>query len=272
MRKDKEIAICLRKEGRSYREINKLLNIPTRTLFHWFRNTELPLKTREKIKADARKIWAENIINYNKKRALIALENAREAQQTRAKEIGKLTNKELLLVGTTLYWAEGNKKDRWGARFCNSDPAAIEVMMEFFRKICKVNEDKFRAQIQIHPNISEEEAKAYWSKITGIPINQFIKTQTAISKSSKFKRPANRLPYGTLHIKISDVSLVNRLKGWILGISQQYRKANVVSPEELETLETMADRKLMQTLVRTEEDIKARRIFSHKEVFDNINT
>ena len=49
-------------------------------------------------------------------------------------------------------------------------------------------------------------------------------------------------------------------------------KAKVVllSSEELETLEIMADRKLMQALVRAEEDIKDKKIFSHKDVFGSV--
>lgn len=47
-------------------------------------------------------------------------------------------------------------------------------------------------------------------------------------------------------------------------------KAILLSPEELETLEIMADRKLMRALVRAEEDIKAGRMFSHKDVFGNV--
>ncbi|MFH1868672.1 MAG: type II toxin-antitoxin system Phd/YefM family antitoxin [Candidatus Omnitrophota bacterium] len=47
-------------------------------------------------------------------------------------------------------------------------------------------------------------------------------------------------------------------------------EAVIMSPEELETLEIKADRKLMQSLVRAEEDIKAGRVYSHKEVFKDV--
>jgi len=220
MRKDKATAIKMRKQAKSYNEINRLLNVPKSTLSCWFRGFEIPEKVKNKLLTQAQRKWAQNITNYNKRRALLIEKEKHKTQQTVAEDIGKLTDRELLLVGSTLYWAEGNKKDRWSIRFCNSDPAIIKIIMKFFRKICNVNENKFRAQIQIHPNISEENTKVYWSKITKIPINQFTKTQTALSKSSRFRRPSNTLPHGTLHIKVSDVNLVNRLKGWILGISK----------------------------------------------------
>lgn len=42
------------------------------------------------------------------------------------RKIGQLTKRELLLVGASLYWAEGNKKQRV-AVFANSDPDMIKI-------------------------------------------------------------------------------------------------------------------------------------------------
>ena len=42
------------------------------------------------------------------------------------------------------------------------------------------------------------------------------------------------------------------------------------SPEELETLEIKADQKLLQSILRAEEDIQNGRLFSHKDVFKNV--
>ena len=44
-------------------------------------------------------------------------------------------------------------------------------------------------------------------------------------------------------------------------------EAVIMSPEELETLEIKADRKLMQSLIRAEEDTRAGRLYSHKDLF-----
>lgn len=41
----------------------------------------------------------------------------------------------------------------------------------------------------------------------------------------------------------------------------------LIAPEELETLEILANKKLMKSLIRAEEDVKEGRIHSHKEVF-----
>lgn len=220
MRKDKIIAIQLRRQGKTYNEINRLLNIPKSTLSGWFNGLEIPEKIKKRLWSAAQKKWAQSITDYNKKRALNILSKTNEIQQRISKEIGKLKKRELMLIGAALYWAEGDKKNRWRVRFSNSDPAIIVLIMKFFREICKIKEHKFIARIQIHSDILEKKARLFWSKISNIPLRQFRKTLIIISKSSKLKRPFNTLPYGTMQINISDVNLVNRIKGWIFGLSK----------------------------------------------------
>jgi len=43
--------------------------------------------------------------------------------------------------------------------------------------------------------------------------------------------------------------------------------AIMISPEELETLEILADARLIKSLVRAEADIKAGRLYPHDEIF-----
>ena len=210
----------MRKQGKTYNEINRLLGIPKSTLSGWFEGLEISARIKRRLWTRNQRKWAESITNYNKKRALDVFNRNNETQQRISKEIGRLTKRELMLIGTALYWAEGDKKQRWRCKFCNSDPKMIKTIMEFFRDVCKVPGNKFRAYVQIYPNISEQKAKIFWSKISGIPLKQFGKTQTAISKSSKFKRSSDTLPYGTFSVKICDVNLTNRIKGWILGLSK----------------------------------------------------
>ncbi|MEW6103953.1 MAG: type II toxin-antitoxin system Phd/YefM family antitoxin [bacterium] len=54
-------------------------------------------------------------------------------------------------------------------------------------------------------------------------------------------------------------------------VTKQGKPAIVmISPEELETLEILADRELIKSLVKAEEDIQKGRIYSHKEVFFDV--
>lgn len=47
-------------------------------------------------------------------------------------------------------------------------------------------------------------------------------------------------------------------------------EAVMISPEELETLEIKADQKLLQSILRAEEDIKEGRIYPHGDIFKNV--
>lgn len=44
-------------------------------------------------------------------------------------------------------------------------------------------------------------------------------------------------------------------------------EAVLLSPEELETLEIKADQKLLQSILRAEDDIQKGRLYSHQDIF-----
>ena len=47
-------------------------------------------------------------------------------------------------------------------------------------------------------------------------------------------------------------------------------EAVMLSPEELETLEIKADQKMLQSILRAEEDIEKGNLYSHDDVFKNV--
>ena len=221
MRKDKNLAINLRRQGKSYNEIAKILKAPKSTLSFWLRNIKMPPEIEKKFWNETRKKWARSITEFNKKQAEAARQKAEKLQENAAKDIEALSGRELLLIGAALYWAEGYKKRRSVLQFSNSDPTMIRVIMKFFKKVCKVPKEKIKASVQIHPNVTSKEAVNYWSKVGGIPKAQFSKSYSRLTPSSKQKRQPNILPYGTLRISIYDAQIANKVKGWIKGISEK---------------------------------------------------
>lgn len=218
----KRKAIILREKGKSYNEINKILNIPKSTLSTWLKSNPLSEKIKKANINRAKIVWAKNIVDFNKKRSEKYQKDTQLLMEKFASETPKIFDHDLFFIGLALFWAEGGKREKYSVRFVNSDPIIIKAIMRFFRKICYVDNTKITLIIHLYPNIKEETAKEFWSKITGLPLTHFRKSQTQISKSSKHKRPVNRLPYGTLHITIGDAYLNKKLKGWILGLSQQF--------------------------------------------------
>lgn len=219
MRKDKILAIKLRKRGFSYNKISAQLKIPKSTLSWWFSNMRDLKNIKIRNLEESKKRAAENITAYNKHRSRLARAHWVQTQKNTEKDIGKLSLRELKLIGAALYWAEGYKRGNWNIVFCNSDFLMIKIMMKFFRVVCRVPWSKIKVQIQIHHNISNREARRYWMGKLHLGRKYFLKTMCQVSKSSRFKR-SNRLPFGTLRIKINDVVLVNKVKGWIAGLAR----------------------------------------------------
>ncbi len=212
--------IKLRKKGQSYREIARAVGVSKNSVSRWCQNLELPPKAKriieEKIKYN--KHFFES---YNKyKHEVVQAEN-KKIKQSFSKKIKPISDYELLLIGTALYWGEGCKRHRrnYGeyASLCNSDPDIIKVFLRFAREVLSIPEERIKPSIRIHPNITRESAIDFWSKITNIPKDKFYIT-TQISRASQGKRPIYSLPYGTLEIRIPNRQRFFEILGLIDGL------------------------------------------------------
>lgn len=208
--------IDLLDKGKSYEEICKELKISKSTINYWF------IKTDKKFQKEIKK---KRIINWRKRNAVVQKERKekliseeKKIQEGYAKEIKNISPIELLILGASLYWAEGTKKDRWHLQFSNSDPQMTKIMMRFFREICHVPEKKFYMQLILHQNVVENVSRLFWSKTTGVPEKQFKKACFSKSIRSKNIRNKNTLPFGTLQIRILDKKIVHRVYGYINGL------------------------------------------------------
>lgn len=223
MRKEKTQSIKLREQGFSYNEINRKLGISKSTLSLWLSKIELSQKAKDRISNKVYAGSAAGLIKRNKNQTVLAKKRSEEIREKAKNEVPNLINKKLFLLGVSLYWAEGYKKGANGSKwkavdFANSDPEMIKIMMKFFRNICKVDNTKIKIQLIAHRNVDIEKAVVYWSKLTAVTKNQFIKTYSSPTRPSKNKRKANSLTYGTVHIRINDVKLFFRIIGWIDGL------------------------------------------------------
>jgi hypothetical protein len=226
MRNDKLKAITLRKEGNSYNQISKTLKVPKSTLSYWLGDLKISKKSQTKILSRAYKLSVEVLIKRNKNQTLLAKKRAEDIRSAAKKESFGMMHDSLFLAGLALYWAEGYKKGANGSKwksidFVNSDPEMIKLIMKFFRKFLKINDSRIKIQLMTHKNIDVNKAVKFWSNLTRIPEGQFIKSCSAVSKSSKGKRSPNSLTYGTVHIRINDVKLFFRIIGWIDGLKEK---------------------------------------------------
>lgn len=216
----KKKAVKLRDRGYSYNMISKDLDIAKSTLSNWFK--ERPFKPNldvlKRIQYGPIKS-AER--SHNKKVAEIE-----KLKQLGIREIGKLSKRDLWILGIGLYIGEGTKTYE-NIRIINSDPAVIKLAIKWFKEICNINNDNMTVTLHIYPDNNIRECIKFWMKTTRLPLKNFRKTQIDLRKDKSIIRK-KKLLFGTAHINIickgnSDhgVRLHRRIMGWINGVFSQ---------------------------------------------------
>ncbi len=228
MRLDKEKALKLRLQGRSYSEIQQLLGVPKATLSAWFSGLDIPDAARERIKKRVYEKSIAGLIKRNHLQTHLAEQSARSLREKAKREVIKLSKKDIFLIGIALYWAEGYKRPRivngkmrtsHSVSMTNSDPALMKTFLRFLREVCLVPEERITANLRIYEHQNANYLLDFWSKATNIPPSKFQKFYYGISKSSLGKRPFNVLPYGTIQVRVNDTKLYHKIMGWIEGMA-----------------------------------------------------
>lgn len=229
MRGDKQKALKLRLAGKSYSEISRHLGVPKSTLSGWFTDLELSDAAKKRIQKRVYDGSLRGLIKRNKNQTRLALQRKIFIQRASSGEIRKINKNELRLIGIALYWAEGYKRSivRNGRELThhpvaltNSDPKLVQIFLRFLREICGVQNEKITADIRIYEHMNEQNLLNFWLKATNLPKENFGKVYYGISKSSQGKRPFNRLPYGTVQIRVNSTNLFHKIIGWIEGLKQ----------------------------------------------------
>lgn len=217
----KNKAIELRKKGDSYSLITGKLGVSKSTLSSWLK--EIPYKP-------SKEVWdriqsgplKSGKIKHNKKVANIA-----KIKKIAKKELGRITERDLWMLGLGLYLGEGTKSYEI-VRIINSDPLIVKMAIRWFKKICGLSEKNITIAIHLYPDNNEKGCLTYWSKTLRIPLVQFRKTQID-HRTGKSAKKMRKLPYGTAHVTITSngnpafgVNLHRRIMGWLESSLDQF--------------------------------------------------
>ena len=207
----------LRRKGKSYGKISKIIRVPKSTLSLWLKYVPLSETDRKRLYTKQVKL-----ITYGK----FSQKNRRQKQIKeiiiRAQEDVpiKILDETYRFIGVALYWAEGTKKGLF--EITNSDPKLILFMVQWIKKIFKIPGTKLKARLNIHGNQNEKKIINFWSKLCGIPIKNFSKS---------FIKPANKnykkntLYYGTIKITIpKSTDLKYQTLAWLEPLLISIRK------------------------------------------------
>lgn len=212
----------LRSKGMSVNKIANRIHVTKGTVSLWVRDMILTVKQLEQL----RKASLYGLEKAAFKGALIQKQRRmnliRQCEREGSEIIGDISEREKLLIGLGLYWAEGTKKKR-DVSFCNSDPNLINFMIEWLNICFGVERNEMKAIVginEIHRS-REDKVKKYWSKSTGLSLSQFRKT--SFKKSKVHKVYDNyETHYGTLTVVVlKPARFYYRIMGLIGGLSRQ---------------------------------------------------
>ncbi len=217
----KEVALKLRKEGKTYNEILTIVPVAKSSLSLWLREVGLSKAQKQTItkkRQDAQKRGAAQRKQDRLNRTKVAVSAA-------SAFVGKLTSRERILIGAALYWAEGSKEKSYrtsvGIDFANSDPEMIRFFVRWLGEALLVPKEDIVVVLHIHKNHIEklDEFISYWSHITGVPASQFSKPVVK-KHNPKTKRKNIAETYrGLVAIRVRRSTMLNRtIFGWMYGI------------------------------------------------------
>ncbi|HEY4520434.1 MAG TPA: hypothetical protein VJJ72_01350 [Candidatus Paceibacterota bacterium] len=210
MRKDKEKATQLRRAGMSYKQIKRELDIPIGTLASWFGHEPWSQEIRDKLGALQSFSFPEKLAAISKSNKERWAKWHSECQEEAIREFPKLKKDFLFLAGLMLYWGEGDKVLRNGiVRLANSDPNMIKIFYLFLLGPLAVPKEKIFLSLLLYPDLIDNIQKNFWSKSTGISLEQFKKTVYI-----KGRHPTKRLSYGVCNINVFSRKLKEKILKW----------------------------------------------------------
>ncbi|OHA63447.1 MAG: hypothetical protein A2748_02365 [Candidatus Wildermuthbacteria bacterium RIFCSPHIGHO2_01_FULL_45_20] len=223
----KNRAVCLRKQGLSYREILEQIPVAKSTLSLWLRDVGLTERQRQRL--TEKKI--SSMLRGASTRRRQRLEKMAALKQLGKSEIDTISSRELWLMGIMLYWAEGSKEKAYsngtGIRFSNSDPLMIKLFIHWLQRACKIENERISFEIYIHKNSVNtiKKVQTYWSEQTGFPIEKFSKVYLKNNTLKTVRKNTGEGYYGLVRVRVTSSSDLNRkLTGWIEGICEKLEK------------------------------------------------
>lgn len=223
MNRSKDKAFELRKEGKSYRDIQRVLGTPKSTLSSWFKENRISSQIKVALTRRAQKRAAKLLrlmAAANKERwQQKHLAYRREAQE----QFHELLTDPLFPAGICIYWGEGDKRLKNSiVRVSNTDARLLKIFTIFLQRSCGVTRDRLRAWLLLYPDLSEKGCKRHWSTILNIPQPQFIKSHFIVGRAK------TKTKLGICTVQVYSRELKEKIITWIDLYSSWLQRAGIV--------------------------------------------
>ncbi len=223
--KEKEKAIKLRRQGKSYSEILKKIPVAKSTLSLWLREVGLSKKQKQRLTEKKRAAAIRGAMAKKQQRLIITQKIKNKARS----EIKNISKRELWLIGIALYWAEGYKEKNGRSSLVvlgNSDANMIKIFLKWLQDICKVGRKDIGFRILLHENAVDKllEVQKYWADATGFSKKEFQKVTWKKHKVRTNRENVGKDYYGLLAVTVKrSINFNRKIDGWIEGICKNCR-------------------------------------------------
>lgn len=167
---DKQEAIKLRQKGLSYSQIKEQLGINKSTLSGWL--YDMPL-SEDRIR-ELRDFSPQRIERYRNTMRGKRDEKNKIAYQNIAQKIGNISDREFLIAGLFLYWAEGSKTKTFSIGLTNTNPAMLVLFIRWLQ-FFDVPKSKLKIHLHLYSDMNIKKQMDFWSKTLNLDIKQFRK-------------------------------------------------------------------------------------------------
>ncbi|GAA4688347.1 hypothetical protein GCM10023347_50150 [Streptomyces chumphonensis] len=210
----REEARRLRRQGRRYPEIAAELGVSKSSVSLWVRDLPKPPPDLDRLSRMREARWAPH------RERTAALRRATRAAASG--EIGELTDRELLLVGVGLYWAEGAKSKPYRLReevvFVNSDAGMVRVYLAWLRML-GIGPERLQYRVMIHETADVGAAERYWADLVGVTVADLERTTLKTHRPRTRRLNVGEGYHGCLAVRVRKAAdLYRRIEGWWYGI------------------------------------------------------
>lgn len=215
-------AELLRRQGKSIKEIARAVGISQSTASRWCSDILLTKEQQTKLDEKRREAGARALAPWIKKNRKLKQGDIKKQDLQGAQDLGRMTKRDLFMLGLGLYWGEGYKRGSQECGFTNSDSKIIRTILAWFYANYNVPIENITARLTINERYKNqtERLTTIWSRETGIPLSQFGKP--SFIKGYNQSKLSDHTYRGTLRIKVRrGTSLRRRILASIARVDTQ---------------------------------------------------
>jgi hypothetical protein len=219
----KLLVIKTRKAGKSIKDISALFKLSKSTVSKWVSDIKLT-------ETQKRKLYLKMVKSGHKGRMIGAemnkqkkLDKISHYKKLATEEIGDLSKRDLSLLVTALFWAEGSKTDSRFI-FINSDPSMIKLVYDFLVLEFKIPKDRIKINIQINESHKDRMSKilSFWSDLLKLHHSQIGKPYYVKTIHKKVYVNHDNY-YGIVRLKVTKSSeLFYKIWGMVSEVRGKY--------------------------------------------------